>query len=198
MHNKKIRALGLQELEKVSSTTKWKIWLTDYQFVCPDDSFIWLTNILALKAVDNGNFGIGCILIDGFGNIVAYGNNEVFIPYFRSDRHAEMVVMDKFEDTHPYIHKNEVYTLYTSLEPCPMCLVRFITSDINKVLYAASDSLGGMVSRMAEMPSLWIELSRGKVLSQADCSQDLIDAANDIFLSNSNELLEKIKNRKRN
>jgi tRNA(Arg) A34 adenosine deaminase TadA len=197
MHNKKIRALGLQELEKVSSTTKWKTWLNDYQFACPDDSFIWIANILALKATDNGNFGIGCVLIDGIGNIVTYGSNEIFSPYFRSDRHAEMVVMDKFEDTHPYIHDKDVYTLYTSLEPCPMCLVRFITSDINKVLYAASDSMGGMVNRMTEMPSLWIELSRGKVLSRADCSQDLIDAANDIFLLNSNELLEKIKNRKR-
>jgi tRNA(Arg) A34 adenosine deaminase TadA len=196
MSESQIRTLGLQELEKVSNTSKWKTWLADYQFVRPDDSFIWLTNILALKGVDDTNFGIGCILIDGNGNIVAYGNNEVFIPYFRSDRHAEMVVMNKFEDTHPYIHNKEVYTLYTSLEPCPMCLVRLITSDINKVLYAAQDSRAGMVSRMAEMPSLWIELSKEKVFSQADCSQGLINAANNIFLLNSDELLEKIKNRK--
>ncbi len=202
MSNEQIRALGLQELEKICQANKnaaeWRTWLTDYQFVYPDDSFIWFTNILALKAVDNGNFGVGCILIDGNGNIVAQGNNEVFIPYFRSDRHAEMVVMDKFEDTHSNIHEKEGYTLYTSLECCPMCLVRLITSDINKVLYAASDSLGGMVSRMTEMPSLWIELCEGKVFSQADCSQELINAANDIFLLNLNELLEKIKNRKNN
>ena len=202
MSNEQIRALGLQELERISQINKnaveWKTWLTDYQFLYTDDSFIWFTNILALKAVDDGNFGVGCILIDGNGNIVSQGNNEVFSPYFRSDRHAEMVVMDKFEDTHPDIHKKEVYTLYTSLESCPMCLVRLITSDVNKVLYAASDSWGGMVSRMAEMPSLWIELCEGKVFSQADCSQELINAANDIFLLNLSELLEKIKNRKNN
>jgi tRNA(Arg) A34 adenosine deaminase TadA len=167
MSNEQIRALGLQELEKISQANKnvadWKTWLTDYQFVYPDDSFIWFTNILALKAVDDGNFGIGCILTDGNGNTVAQGNNEVFIPYFRSDRHAEMVVMDKFEDTNPDVHKREGYTIYTSLESCPMCLVRLITSDVDKVLYAAPDSRSGMVSRMAEMPSLWIELYEGKV-----------------------------------
>ena len=201
MSNEQIRSLGLQELEKINQANKnaieWRTWLTDYQFVYPDDSFIWFTNILALKAVNDGNFGVGCILIDGNGNIVAQGNNEVLIPYFRSDRHAEMVVMDKFEDTHPDIHEKEGYTIYTSLESCPMCLVRLITSDVNKVLYAAPDSWGGMVNRMAEMPSLWIELCEGKVFSQADCSQELINAANDIFLLNANELLEKIKNRKK-
>lgn len=202
MSNEQIRALGLQELEKISrankNVAKWKTWLTDYQFVNPDDSFIWFTNILALKAVDDGNFGVGCILTDGNGDIVALGNNEVFIPYFRSDRHAEMVVMDKFEDTNPDVHKREGYTIYTSLESCPMCLVRLITSDVDNVLYAAPDSRSGMVSRMAEMPSLWIELCEGKVFSQADCSQELINVANDIFLLNANKLLEKIKNRKNN
>lgn len=199
--NEHIRALGLHKLEKISHSNKnlaeWKTWLTDYKLKCSDDSFVWFTNILALNAVNDGNFGVGCILINGSGNIVAYGNNEVFMPYFCSDRHAEMVVMDKFEDMYPDIHEKEDYTLYTSLESCPMCLVRLITSDVNKVLYATPDNRGGMVNRMAEMPSLWIELSEGKVFSQADCSQELINAANDIFLLNSNELLENIKNRKR-
>lgn len=201
MPNKQISSLGLQELKKISRTDKntaeWKTWLTDYQFVYPDDCFIWFTNILALKGVYDGNFGVGCVLIDSNNNIIAQGNNEVLIPYFRSDRHAEMVVMDKFEDTHPDIHKKESYILYTSLESCPMCLVRLITSDINKVLYAAPDSWAGMVSRMVEMPPLWIELYEGKVFTQADCSQELIDAAHDIFFLNANELLEKIKNRKK-
>ncbi len=201
LSNEQIRMLGLQELEKINSTNKntveWKTWLTDYQFVYQDDSFIWFTNVLALKALNDGNFGVGCILIDCNGNIVAQGNNKVFIPYFRSDRHAEMVVMDIYEETHPNVNEKEGYILYTSLEPCPMCLVRLITSDVNKILYAAPDSLGGMVSRMDEMPSLWIELCEGKVFSQADCSQELINAANDIFLFNVSELLEKIKNRKK-
>jgi len=67
----------------------------DYEY--QDDKYIWLTNVLALKAVDSGNFGVGCILVDSSDNIIAEGHNEVFNPYFRSDRHAEMVVMDKLK-----------------------------------------------------------------------------------------------------
>jgi len=201
MTNEQIRKTGLQELAKINPTNKnafeWKTWLTDYQLnhEYPDDSYIWLTNILALRAIDHGNFGVGCVLIDVNANIVVQGHNEVFNPYFRSDRHAEMVVMDKFEDVHRGINKKENYTLYTSLEPCPMCLIRLITSDINTVLHAASDIMGGMVHKMQNVPPFWMELYNGKVFSQANCSQELINAANDIFLINANELLDVIKNR---
>jgi len=48
--------------------------------------------------VASGNFGVGCIIVDVYGNVIVQGHNEVFHPYFRSDRHAEMVVMREFED----------------------------------------------------------------------------------------------------
>jgi tRNA(Arg) A34 adenosine deaminase TadA len=201
MTNERIRKIGLQELAKINPTNKntyeWKTWLNDYQFnhEYADDKYIWLTNILALRAIVHYNFGVGSVLIDLYGNIVVQGHNEVLNPYFRSDRHAEMVVMDTFEDVHRGINKKKNYILYTSLEPCPMCLIRLITSDINTVLYAASDSRGGMVHKMQHVPPFWIELSKGKVFSRANCSQELINTANDIFLFNASELIEKIKNR---
>ena len=200
MTNEQIIESGLHELAQIDPTTdrteKWKSQLMDYQFnhEYPDDSYIWLTNVLALRAVNYGNFGIGCVLIDGSGNVVVHGHNEIFNPYFRSDRHAEMVVMDKFEDTHQDLTELEGYTLYTSLEPCPMCLVRLISSIVNKVLYAAPDMSGGMVHEMKGLPPFWIELGEGKVFTQAKCSQELIKGANDIFLLNARELYEKLKN----
>ncbi len=86
-------------------------------------------------------------------------------------------------------------TLYTSLEPCPMCMARLITSAVNRVLYAAPDMTGGMVHRIEDMPPFWIELGEGKVFSHARSSQELINAANEIFLLNLDELFEKLKNR---
>jgi cytosine deaminase len=64
----------------------------------PDDPYIYTTCLLAYEAVQEGDFGIGCLILDSNGNTVAAGHNELFKPYFRSDRHGEMVVMDAWEE----------------------------------------------------------------------------------------------------
>ncbi|MGR9100646.1 MAG: nucleoside deaminase, partial [Gammaproteobacteria bacterium] len=157
--------------------------------------YCWLTCVLALASVDAGNFGVGSLLIDRAGNVVAHGHNEVFRPYFRSDLHAEMVVMDRFEDAHPQLAEVGEYTLYTSLEPCPMCLVRLISSGLKNVVYAAPDEEGGMTTRLESLPSLWVELSRGKSFKQAGCSEALKEAALEIFLLNLDKRADAIKKR---
>ena len=48
----------------------------------------------ALVAALRGNYGVGALLVDPQGTIVARGQNAVFSPYFRSDLHAELVVMN--------------------------------------------------------------------------------------------------------
>jgi cytosine deaminase len=185
----------LAELAPASGETgTWKAFFSAYRFnaAYPDDAYIWLSGILALTSVTRGNFGVGSILIDDAGDVVAQGHNEVFRPYFRSDRHAEMVVMTRFEaDPHPTDLSS--HTLYTSLEPCPMCLVRLSTSGIAKVLYAAADAEGGMVHRQQGLPPFWNDLARRKVFAQAHCSPDLIGAAERLFFINLDELMEKIK-----
>ncbi len=192
----------MRELAKISPKNrdidKFKSRLIEYEFdnAYPDDGYIWLADILALEAVNSGNFGVGCVLIDVNGNVISQGHNEVFNPYFRSDRHGDMVVMDEFEDIHQNILNPEGFTLYTSLESCPMCLTRMITSGISRILHAAPDMEGGMVHKMKHLPKFWIDLVIGQVYSQAKCSQELINTANEIFLYNADELKEKLKNRK--
>jgi len=197
----RIWAAGQQCLARIETEAEgintWKAYLTDYRPRAnhADDVCVWLTCALALEAVNAGNFGIGAILIDGCGGAVALGRNEVFNPYFRSDRHAEMVVMDAFEDAHLEFKKLDGYVLYTSLEPCPMCLVRLITSGVKKVLFGASDAAGGMAHKLNDLPPFWIELLHGKIFSQAECSPGLADAAGEIFLLNLEELTARIKAR---
>lgn len=199
INKEEIRSKGQKELDGISAGNerikRWKSVLINYKFKdeLPDDRYVWFTNVLALQSVDSGNFGVGCILIDLSGNVIIHGHNEVFNPYFRSDRHAEMVVMDRFEDTHRDLSDLAGFTLYTSLESCPMCLVRLITSGIKRIFHASPDVSGGMVSRMDYLPEFWTDLSGGKVFSQAACSMEMIDAANEIFLLNVDELIEKIK-----
>ena len=78
----------------------------------------------ALAAARRGNYGVGAVLVDPHGTVVAQGQNAVFYPRFRSDCHAEMVVMNTFEERHPEVDTMRGYTLLCSLEPCPMCFAR--------------------------------------------------------------------------
>jgi tRNA(Arg) A34 adenosine deaminase TadA len=175
----------------------FKARLSQYQFKTDSgtDPFSWLTCILALKAVYKGNLGIGCVLVDENSQVVTEGHNQVFKPYFRSDRHAEMVVMDEFEDTHKDVTCLNGYTLYTSLESCPMCFTRLIISGINTVYHIAPDECGGMVHQMKTMPKVWIGLAEGKTFKQAACSEELVDISNSIFTLNRKKLDEIIKQR---
>jgi hypothetical protein len=76
MNNEKIKESGLKELAEIGleneNINEWKNLLLDYKFndAYPDDKYVWLTNVLALKGVDSGNFGVGCILVDFHGNVV--------------------------------------------------------------------------------------------------------------------------------
>ena len=172
-------------------------WLLGYQFKGNfiDDSYAWLCCILALKASGKGNFGIGCILVDHEGQVVIEGHNEVFNPYFRSDRHGEMVVINSFENKHKGCISLGKYTLYSSLESCPMCLTRLITSGVGNVSYVAPDMTGGMVHKIKDLPAVWHQLAENQIFDQAKCSDDLIDVSFQIFLLNAEELNFLIKKR---
>jgi len=190
-------ALLAQIEPRDDSINRWKGWLENYQFdaECSDDDYRWLTCVLALESVNSGNFGVGSVLVDHAGIIVAWGHNKVFNPYFRSDRHAEMVVVDKFEDANRNVTKLEGYTLYTSLESCPMCLARLITSRINRIVYVAEDTSGGMIHKLKDLPSIWIELADSQIFSNACCSQEIVNTAIQIFSINAQELNEMLRNR---
>ena len=105
----------------------------------PHDKYVIASIEEALAAAREGNFGVGAVIVDPQGEIVERGHNHVFHPHFRSDIHAEMDTMNKFEDNNQDVTSMRDYMLFTSLEPCPMCLTRLITSGIGKVYQAAPD-----------------------------------------------------------
>jgi cytosine deaminase len=196
MTEDKIRMLVQQCLTQFDPSTKptvdWKAYLLNYQ---PDpqhvdDVYAWLACALALQGVATGNFGVGALLVDRAGRVLTQGHNGIFNPRFRSDRHAEMVVMDDWENSAAELIDG---TLYTSVEPCPMCLVRLSSSAVRRVFYVAPDLSGGMVRRMEGLPPFWVQMAESKEFGQARCSSDLIRAASEIFLLNLNELTARIK-----
>ena len=129
----------------------------------------------ALISIKEGSFGIGACLIDEKdGKTIVAGHNELLLPYFRSDKHAEMAVMNKYEDqikgTNP---KTEGLTLYSSLEPCPMCTIRLLSANVKKVRYVSADIDGGFVHHMDELPPYWKNQTFDKDYKELQCSPQL-------------------------
>ena len=164
---------------------------------CPHDLFVITALEEAIAAAKEGNFGVGAVLVDPNGKLIVRGHNHVFNPYFRSDIHAEMDVMTKFEDSFKDVTSLKGYTLYTSLEPCPMCLTRLITSGVNKVYHATEDTESGMVSRLTHLTRIWVELAEEQEFAPAQCSPELSSLALEIFLFTATVNTEKLQQRRR-
>jgi len=189
----------LSKLEvKSDDLIGFKKSLIDYRIKTnhQDDYYAWISAIFALYAIADDNFGIGSVLIDESKKIIAEGHNHVFSPYFRSDRHAEMVVLNTFEDKVRHLAARqaiciEQYTLFTSLEPCPMCSARIITSGIGNIKYTVADDTGGFTQKINEFPAAWQELTNipyKQYFNKADCSNELVSISSDIFLYNADRL----------
>jgi tRNA(Arg) A34 adenosine deaminase TadA len=184
----------MSKFHSIDSTNYWKEFLASYQpnLEYPDDLFALETSKLALQAVELGNFGIGSIIVDPHHKVVARGHNQVFYPYFRSDGHGEMIAMSNFEDRYRDVATMKGYTLYTSLESCPMCMARLITSGCERIIHVADDPLGGMVHLRNNLPPIWIKLAKHQIFAKAQCSRELEEAAQRIFLMNVEELNERL------
>jgi len=155
-----------------------------------DDPYALVTLQEAVTALRSNSGGIGACLVDEHtGKVIERGRNRQYTSYFRSDLHAEMDLLNRYEDRLKKIpgkkggnpRECEGIVLYSSVEPCPMCLTRIINSGIKKVYYVAADQKGGMVTRMNDLPPFWRNIAQGRDFSQAVCSPELREIANELF-----------------
>ena len=103
------------------------------------------------KAKQNAENGIlkkeggpfGAIIVDKEGNIISNGNNQV-LKQNDPTAHAEMVAI---RNACKKLEKYDLsgYTLYTSCEPCPMCLSAIIWSNIKEVYYGCTKKDAGEI-----------------------------------------------------
>ena len=152
---------------------------------------------LAAMAAGLGTYAVGAVLLDDKGKVLADGHNEVFVDGFRSDLHAEMVVLNKFETGHQGPQSPGTLTLISSLEPCPMCMARLIYSGVGSIRYICEDPYGGMVTRIASLPPTLQQISEdlSQVWGPADCSNELREAAHHIWEQNRVDLDRRIVER---
>lgn len=159
-----------------------------------DDRFALVALQEAIIAAREDNYGIGACLVRENGEIVQTGHNHVFEPYFRSDLHAEMDVLNRYEERMKAKgSKIEGLTLYTSVESCPMCLVRIITAGVRRVYYLAPDTKSGMVHKLKDLPPVWQEIAKGREYAPARCSPELKEIASKIFNYSVNVLDQKLR-----
>lgn len=138
----------------------------------------------AISAAKSGTFGVGAILVHNATNTIMYrGQNKVFSES-RSDLHAEMDVLNLFEAEHKEKSRERIkeFTLFTSLESCPMCLCRIITSGLMEVYHVADDMGGGMVHLYDSLPPVWQDISKGRKFQKAECSEELSVIAEQAFI----------------
>ena len=101
------------------------------------DKYMKLANECARKGMSEGEGGpFGAVIIDKNGNIIAKANNTV-IKNGDPTEHAEMNAIRKAcKELGTYDLSDCI--LYSSCEPCPMCLSAIIWANIKKVYYACT------------------------------------------------------------
>lgn len=90
-------------------------------------------------ALDDWNMPIGAVIVHN-DRVIAYGRNAIDRPA-NDTHHAELVAIQSVA-LFLAEHKREC-VLYTTLEPCMMCLGAIINVGIQSVVVGASDSLVG-------------------------------------------------------
>jgi len=156
-----------------------------------DDAFGLIVVKQAIISLKAGSGGIGACLVDAkTGRVVETGRNRQYRPYFRSDMHAEMDLLNRYEDR---LKKKGGFSsandprkcgdliLFTSTEPCPMCLTRIINSGIQRMYYINPDPDGGMAHCIEHLPKFWRDFAAGRDFRQAECSPVLRKIAADLF-----------------
>lgn len=90
---------------------------------------------LSNQSVDGGSSPFGCVIVDAGGKVVGQGHNRV-VPDNDPTAHGEvMAIRNACKNLGSFDLSGCI--LYTSCEPCPMCLNACKWANIKEVYYAA-------------------------------------------------------------
>jgi len=96
----------------------------------------------ATKALDAGEFPVGCVLVHQ-NRILSTGARKGSMGNFPNEiDHAEMIALKCLADMDINTDKKGM-VLFTTMEPCLMCLGALILNGISEVVYAYEDVMGG-------------------------------------------------------
>ncbi len=110
---------------------------------------------LARNAAYAGEAPVGCVIVDGAGEVIGEGANAP-ISSHDPTAHAEIVALRRAALALGNYRLKPGLTLYVTLEPCAMCASAISHARIARLVYGASDPKGGGVahgSRVFEQPT---------------------------------------------
>lgn len=90
---------------------------------------------LSNLSVDSGSSPFGCVIVDKNGEIVGQGNNRVVLDNDPTAHGEVMAIRDACKNLNTFDLSGCI--LYTSCEPCPMCLNAAKWANIAEIYYAA-------------------------------------------------------------
>ncbi|HSQ16865.1 MAG TPA: nucleoside deaminase [Anaerolineales bacterium] len=105
-----------------------------------------------------GSLPIGACVVDATGTILSRGRNRIEetqadVPYACGNTlaHAELNALLALKVDRPTRH---AAALYTTTEPCPLCLGAFYMSSVRTLHYAARESFAGSTNLLGTTPYL--------------------------------------------
>jgi tRNA(adenine34) deaminase len=113
---------------------------------------------LAWETYQERSNPIAALIVNSSGRIIATGKSAV-----RGDvsnvilrrceiAHAEINALMRLDNRRHDKEQAAGYTLYCTLEPCPLCLSALYMSDVKSLHYAAADAYAGSVNLLGSTP----------------------------------------------
>lgn len=124
---------------------------------------------LAWESYKNNTIPIGAVITDARGNIISEGRNRIYDEDSNNPlagtamAHAEMTAMMVLKVKEHLEIKS--YTLYTTMEPCPMCFGTMLMMGIRDLKYAARDNYAGatcLKDKMDYINNKKVKIQQGK------------------------------------
>lgn len=136
---------------------------------------------------------IAAVIVDENGKIISEGRNKIGEQEILNPRvaHAEVEAVRNLDVTkYPYVKR---YTLYTALEPCPMCLGTLVMGGIRNVVIGARDDHGGAIELLEKSKFLMSKKITVTWMPQfyGDIQRDL-QAVKELLFNEDKDKLEKM------
>lgn len=162
----------------------------------PHDGYARIAIEQATEGGLEGNAAVGALLVDPDGRVMLADRNRMLAPRFRSDLHAEMALLTRYEDEHGNRSDLRGHTLVTSLEPCEMCTIRIINSGVTNTLFVASDLGKGGITGPNRLAPHWARLAEPMSFAAADCSPRLAEISLAVFEATIGYVVERMMARR--